>query len=210
MTSGDLPEAGTLVSSDFLSHILSTFKFRLGLLISRTTFKSRDDNNSNDISDKPPSCRSSVVPRTTSSSFCVFVSFPRSDWCSSRCLWSRSQLSPSLPSSPPPPPPTTDLQRHLGCMLTPKNSKYQRRGETKGHVRLDKNQGCRSSLLQLGLQEGRYRSQQAVGNTWKDVMEWTSSDDSAVPENLPLKNSSALSQSSRTPVNSKYNSVSFL
>jgi hypothetical protein len=39
---------------------------------------------------------------------------------------------------------------------------YQRRWKAEDHVRLDQDQGCRAPLLQLGLQEGRCRLEQAV------------------------------------------------
>lgn len=52
--------------------------------------------------------------------------------------------------------------REVELPVHPSTSQHQRRWQAEDHVRLDQNQGCRSSLLQLGLQESRCGSQQAV------------------------------------------------
>jgi hypothetical protein len=54
---------------------------------------------------------------------------------------------------------TPNASNHL---IDPPFAQHERRRKAKSHVRIDKDKGCWSSIQQLGLQEGRCRSQQAV------------------------------------------------
>ncbi|KAK3075319.1 hypothetical protein LTS18_014061, partial [Coniosporium uncinatum] len=45
--------------------------------------------------------------------------------------------------------------REVELPVHPASVEHQRRWQAEGHVRLDEDQGCWTSLQQLGLQEGR-------------------------------------------------------
>ncbi len=87
------------------------------------------------------------------------------------------------------------------------SSEHQRRWQAEGYVRLDQDQGCRSPILQPGLQEGRCRPEQAVRQHFFSRRDFPGNNESrklnkilsAVPVSSPPKSSSESSPSSRTP-----------
>ena len=53
--------------------------------------------------------------------------------------------------------------RKVELPVHPSTPQHQRRWKAENHVRFNQDQGCRSSILQFGLQKGRCRLEQAVG-----------------------------------------------
>ena len=79
----------------------------------------------------------------------------------------------------------------------PTSPQYERRWQAEDYVRLDEDQGCRSKILQLGLQEGRCGLEQTV--CWQgNWLEEQRIDIRAELERSHLRNSSELSQSFKT------------
>lgn len=54
------------------------------------------------------------------------------------------------------------LRREVELPVHPPTPQHQCRRQAEDHVRLDKNKGCRTTLLKLGLQKGRCGLEQAV------------------------------------------------